>query len=484
MLARPQFALFSTLIVLLLTGAAVGFQQPKISRTTNEKSEEYKQLLELIRAGNLPAAEKLIDFHLTKHPHDVDVWMLRRPLANGLIRQSKRNAANQQFEKLVNYMLENPTESRPILKHLPSILISISYVQQGQEPKTSQLLYPVIKLLSSASKESPSNAAFSAGVSSAVNLLARTKMRSEKIEEAIGIYREELERLRQRRNSAPENPAHWNQLAYNLKSAFDTIGDGQRSVTTPWRNERANILRYGISRFPTSLPLVNSHFNDRLKYINDYETPCPKQAESQYQELIDQIHSVQQNSKNLPAHTPLRIKIEKSAQKFRRRLVKKNLIGQPAPNLNDVTWLQKPAKLGGDNEFPQIVLFFKWGSGNATDSLVELHRQIYEAKSLAAELIAVVPNQGLDFNWLNSFTKNVPIQPEQIAQQHARIRRSLTQRLKYNSSFGCSTKPVDLADKFGMTDFPCAVIISATGVVTNVFSGKDIHINISKCLQK
>ena len=208
-----RFRICSWLAVILLlptVGNVAGWQElPRVKSTTREKSKEYKQLLQLIKDSNLPAAEKMIDFHLRNQPHNHEIWMLRRTLANALIRQQKRDQANKQLEHLVKYMLENPTESRPILRHLSSIVVSISYIQRGEEPKTSQLLFPVISLLTTASNASPSNAAYSAGVSSAVNLLARSKVRSSKVAEAISIYETELERLRKRRNQAAGNPDRW-----------------------------------------------------------------------------------------------------------------------------------------------------------------------------------------------------------------------------------------------------------------------------------
>ena len=99
-----RFRICSWLAVILLlptVGNVAGWQElPRVKSTTREKSKEYKQLLQLIKDSNLPAAEKMIDFHLRNQPHNHEIWMLRRTLANALIRQQKRDQANKQLEHL------------------------------------------------------------------------------------------------------------------------------------------------------------------------------------------------------------------------------------------------------------------------------------------------------------------------------------------------------------------------------------------------
>ena len=251
----------------------------------------------------------------------------------------------------------------------------------------------------------------------------------------------------------------------------------------PWRIERANILRYGIEAFPDSQALVGEFFNDRLIAIREYESVRPEQAAAQFRETIGQLNDVLSRLDNKAAILTLRIKIEKADQKFRRRFQKNKLPGSPAPELDQIKWLNQLSDNSTDHEIPTILYFFDWGAEHATDSLVQIQRQLDQSKAVSANLIAVVPDFGLDFDWLDTFDRKDKLQPKPKEAFAANIQKNLEHKFNFQFPFGISTQPVQLADKFGITDTPFAVIISKSGVVTDVFSGKTVAADISDCLQ-
>ena len=264
----------------------------------------------------------------------------------------------------------------------------------------------------------------------------------------------------------------WYQLAYNLRSAYNTIGDGFESITVPWRNERENILRHGIETFPKSQYLVNDYFDLRLKLIAEYESAFPDLAVAMYHDAVEQINVVIGQVEAKSAILPLRVKIEKKEQNFKRQLARRNLVGKPAPQLDNLHWLQNDSKRASQNDISTILFFFKYGSAAGMKNLDALNHHI-AAGRIKANLVAIVPDFGLEFSWLSSFERKRNASSDQVNEFRSRI-KSVVQENGYGFPFALTTAPVEMADAFGITEIPHAVIISHNRKVESVFLGKDV----------
>ncbi len=442
------------------------------------KGDAQEAILKAIRNGNVEAAGKLLDYYLETSPHDYELWLLRRAMASGYTRLGNHVAADDQLKKLVNYIADHPTESRRLLKHVPQVLFSISDVQQFREPSTSKLLDPLIGLMKSAVVESPSNASYSNGLSSLTHLKAKTLVKQNLQQQAIQRLEQDLNRLRFRLANAPDNPDSWLRLAYNLKTARQTIGQGFEEKTAPWRWERTNLLNHAVRATPTIL-IAEELVADRLELLQDYESTLPQVASFFYRDLLTFIRKFRAGFPKSRSLLNLQVNIERRFQNFTRVQSRANLIGQQAPVLENVVWLRaRPNGHANETENKQILFFVD----EYNFEFQRLEPKILDAAIKPPSVSVLLPEVGKSYRWLNSFTKINTVSEANREKVMKRVNQNFVE--KTASAIGMLSDPVSTADRFGMTEFPFAVIISHNGTVEAVMSGNGIDDAICTQLSK
>ena len=427
---------------------------------TDVKNDPQQQIMQSIQNGDLEEAERQIDSHLKENPHAHKIHRLRNILSNAYFRSSNRKKGERQIELMLQYQFDDPVNSRPLLKQLPQLLINLSYIQQNLEPKASEVLDKSIDLLSTASAENSNNVAYSNGLSSAIGLKARLLVRHTRADEAVGLYKQELERLRGRWEKSQENPDAWIRLAYFLKAAEEALGFGEIAIVESWNLERRNLLAVAVDKFPQAGRIVKEYFSDQLKTIEQYEQAYPLQAAEMYATATTSIRAIIEKQLVKKALFPLRIDIEQRAVKLNRKIRRSNLIGESIPTLTPIEWLtanpnQKAIEAPDLNSGDVILLFISHESKKGFEDLIELNRVLIK-NSPNTKLVVVAHELGQSFSRLPFVTYRVEITDEQKQKFRDYLNDEVIKTNKYEFPFGIGKDNIELAERFGIVQTPQA----------------------------
>ena len=434
----------------------------------------HDEIRDRISKFQFPEAEKLIEGALADDPHDHDAHMLRRMLANAMMRARRRAAAELQFEKLVDYLLSYPEKSRPMLKHLPQLLINLPYIRENIEPKASQTIDRAIDVFRSAAEQNPANVAFSNGLTMAVGLKARGLLKRSLLAEAQAVYAMELNRLRDRWRSSPENPDSWLRLSNLLKVAEEHRYPGYQKFADQLWVERRSVLSEGASRFPDSNALAREYFSLRMSQAAQLESPSPQAAlailiaaESEFDDLVAR----RENAKPL---LPTKIQIQKERLQIERLLTRRNLIGNVPPAFADVEWLGE-----GSTNWAQLrgrkvlLIFFSVPTGESILHLIRVHDMISNQFS-DVRLVALTHELQQPFN-RPAGTKNK--QNADTDENRKLYRRKLLSDIVEANGFkfpiGIANDSSRTGSEFGVTQVPMSLLIDESGICRRIFIGAD-----------
>ncbi len=471
--------LFLTLFGLAQTlpngGIAVYRFEMQSNTSAAETDEIRQQVLDLIRKSSFSQAEKLIDQAIAAEPHDLEIHLLRKSLGNELIRNRQRDAGEQQFEKLLQYMFDYPKQSQPLLKHMPQILINLSYVQQNIEPESAKMLEKAMSILRAAVDGNPQNVAWSNGLSTAVNLRGRGLLQQSRLPEARALYINELERLRDRWRTSHENPDSWLRLAYFLKAVSEPEAEDpqHREFAIPLRLERMNLLIVGATTFPDALDLVRERFAARLELASQYESASPPTAVKML--LVDKaaFNEIARQSRFNRELLPTRIQIENSLQQIQRRLTRQQLIGNRPPVIENTDWLTQPPESWTDLPGRPVLLYcFSPSDSESVRELAEIRDDLKNRHSVV-NLIALTPDVDQSFTRLSTVKrKSLPDSENQRAQYRQQILEQIVQRNQFKFPFGIAKDAASIAGSLGISEVPFVLLVDQSGICREVLEGR------------
>lgn len=441
---------------------------------TTIPDETRERILELIRKSEWDEAEKLIENKLGEQPLDPQIHLLRKSLGNELIRNRKRDAGERQYEKLLWYIFEHPQQSQSLFKYLPEILINLPYVQQNLEPEATETLEKAISILRSAVAENPRNVAWSNGLSTAINLRGRGLLQQSRLPEARALYNNELDRLRERWRTNPENPDSWLRLAYFLKAASEPEAQDRqhREFANALRLERMNLLLAGASTFPDALDLVRERFAVRLEQASQFQTVSPQLAVNML--LADKVafNAIAQQSRFNKQLLPTRIQLEKNLQQIQRMLTRQKLVGNRPPTIENTDWLTKPPESWSNLTGSAVLLIcFSPSNDQGVKQLANI-RDALNNRHGAVKLIALTHEVDQSFTRLSTFRqKPLPDAENQRALYRQKIVAEIVQRNQFEFPFGISNDAASIASSLGISEIPFALLVDESGICRQVLEG-------------
>lgn len=469
--------MLSKFVILAIT--ILASPQSTAPSQTDEVSARDR-IYELVNTGKIALASQELEQQLKATPHDNEIHLLRINLGMGLLRAGRRPEGEQEFEKFVRYVFNNPEHSQSLLKHVPRIMMNITSVQRGVEPVTSELLQGVIPLLQKGVVDQPTNSAFSIGLTSLTALKARLLARQEQRVESLSLINSELDRLRSRWRTDPENPDSWLRLALMLRSAAETIGSDNNSALA-FSFERTNVLNTGVSKFMDAGPLIKEAFNERLAQIKQYESTSPATALTLYDEADSDLRKISVDSPIKKTLHSLRIDIAKSRQKFFRESTQKKLIGSRV-FVPECDWLNKKPVLSNLETGLTAYFFF---TAKQPESIQELIKFNDYLKTAYPDVSAVLMTHSLDdsFGRLPIVNRTKTITDENAREYRQQMIDQIVEPNGIDFPVGLLADTLPVADHFGFRNVPIAFFFD-NGICQKIVQGKDLLKELSAYLSK
>ena len=359
-------------------------------------------------------------------------------------------------------------------------MMNITSLQRGVEPVTSELLQGVIPLLQKGVVDQPTNSAFSIGLTSLTALKARLLARQEQRVESLSLINSELDRLRSRWRTDPENPDSWLRLALMLRSAAETIGSDNNSALA-FSFERTNVLNTGVSKFMDAGPLIKEAFNERLAQIKQYESTSPATALTLYDEADSDLRKISVDSPIKKTLHSLRIDIAKSRQKFFRESTQKKLIGSRV-FVPECDWLNKKPVLSNLETGLTAYFFF---TAKQPESIQELIKFNDYLKTAYPDVSAVLMTHSLDdsFGRLPIVNRTKTITDENAREYRQQMIDQIVEPNGIDFPVGLLADTLPVADHFGFRNVPIAFFFD-NGICQKIVQGKDLLKELSAYLSK
>ena len=471
----PKLSLNLRSSLIIAVVAVLASFDSAIAQEKSIASGANKRIKELIESGKTEMASRSIELHLKQKPHDLQVQLLRRQLGTLFLRNGRRDDGEAQFEKLLRYIFEHPEKARSIVKYVPQTILSLSSVQQGAEPKASEFLDGAMQVLKKAVDDQPTSSAISNGLSSMVGLKTRLLARNQKWVEVVQLLEAELDRLRARWRSDLGNPDRWLRLVYMLGSAVQTIGfDGYDVYSLI--NERRNLLRESVTRFPDSVPLIQEAFSDRLKAIAEFEETAPRTASKMYEQARIEIrNAVDASNVKKPLYT-VRMDVEKAAQRFKRAENKNNLAGIEI-EIPQANWLNDEPRIRGVGV--EAILFVRMRTKTDQELLAKIHQLLLANKTNAVILTCPMDDS---FNRLPIVNRNKTVTDELRKEYRDSLVEKVIDAYDIEMPFGILDDTMSIADAFGIGDVPMICILK-NGKCERTLEGSATVSELEKHLQ-
>ena len=438
----------------------------------NCQDDAHDQIREFIRKFRLPEAEQLIDGLLAENLHDLQAHLLRKSLANAFLRARQKKNADLQFEKLADYLLDYPEQSRELLKHLPQVLVNISYVRQNVEPQAGRKIDKAIAVLETATRDNPRNVAWSSGLTTAINLKARGLLKQSRVDDVRRLYETELDRLRRRWREQMGNPDAWLRLSYLLKAAASPRVPAYQEYASQLTCERANLLAVGAMRFPDSDKLNEEYFLWRVEQASDLEATSPQAARQLLVETQADFEEFAKKRSSIKSLLETRLQIEKKLQRLERLLAKQQLPGTAAPGIIETEWLNADLKEMNTLQGDTIVLnFFSVRSDESISTLIQLNNFISNSYP-DVRLIALTHEFERPFNRISSGKRASDLRDADNRQLYRqKLLENIIQPNEFEFPVGISKASERTGAAYGITVIPHTVLIDSTGVCRYVFEG-------------
>ena len=468
-----SLSIFCSLVrSLILVPVATGLLGVGCTLAQYETGDQYENVLNLVRDSKFKTAEKVIDGLLAANIDDHKAHLLRNALANALVRANKRDRAEIEFQKFLDYLVSGTKASRPMLRHLPQILVNTRYLRENEEPKASLMLGKIITVLKEAVQDEPGNVGFSAGLSMAVNYRARGLGKQGKYLAAQEVYSTELNRLRDNWRNSLAVPASWLRLAYFLETAIEPSHERNQEFASKLRLERKNLLRAAVEKFPDSADVVEAYVNDEILLIEQLEPRSPKAAFRLAEELrarVDHIRSLNASPRRLLNST---ISVAKVYQRLQRRLNRESLVGSTMQQLEGIDWMGDSKPLAFPSDAEVALVFVAPDKPQSREALKKLS-ELSEQRPGKFDLLVVSSDQGHSFVRLQSIKRQ---SQESLAKSNRNTYRESQQKRIIeieggSAAIGFATDAGAIASQFGIDSLPFLVVLDRNGVCQGVFSG-------------
>ena len=446
--------------------------------------EVHDQIDELIRQFKVVEAQQLIDSVLSDHPHDHRAQMARRALANTCLRMGNRPQADLQFEKLSDYLLSYPQQSRPLLKHLPQILVNMSSIQQSIEPQASQRLDRAIELLRQATEENPRNAAWSGGLTSVIGMKASGLQKRGQFEAFEALYDEELDRLRNRWREQPENPDTWLSMMAVLNAATLPENIDYQSAAVQLQAERTNLLDLAVKRFPQSDALIQEYVRWRQQQATEVEAYSPETARRMLSKTRHDFDEIARQRGHVGSLLKTRIQLEKRLERLNRQLARNSLIGNRIPEMGEIDWLNGDVSdWKMDQGSATILTFFSVRSDQSIRALIELN-DLIQREFPQVRLIALTHDFEQPYDQLY-MPRRKALETDQ--QNRDLYRQKMKQEIIAINGFrfpiGISRHSPEIASGFGISRLPYIALFDIDGVCRQVFDGPVPTVRLAEAVE-
>ena len=480
-------------VMLLVVGCGLPVQtlaQPKTGGP-------YDDVVRSIRAAQYKTAERKIDELLAKNLDDHQAHMLRKALGNALVRGDKRDRAEVQFEKFLDYLTSGRDKSRSLLHQMPQILVNIRYLRENEEPKASRTLDKVVEVMTQAVQDEPNNVGYSTGLSTAVNFKARGLQKLGDYAGVERVYSMELKRLRILWGQASESPNNWLRLIYFLKTAASPKNPGYQPFAQKLLLERRNLLQLALAKFPRSNEVVKEYVTDQLSEIGQLQIESPRSALPLLVELQNRVNDIIASRSSPEALIGTKLSVDKAVQGLRRSVNRQSLVGTALPEIEQVLWLQ-----GGDkvNEFPQdspvAVVFTDTDKYSRFETIHDLREELRK-HAVACKLVVIFNDYQQSFLRLDSVKKK---NADQFVENRKQYQEQLKEKMESGegifrpernaklpelpedgkeSHMNSWLEPVGVAKDsgrvatlFGIDKLPFVVMLDRNGICRQTESGK------------
>ncbi len=449
-------------------GVAVAAESPMVGSI----DEVHDQIDELIRQFRVVEARQLIDSVLSDHPHDHRAQMARRALANTYLRMGNRLQADLQFEKLSDYLLSYPRQSRPLLKHLPQILVNMSSIQQSIEPQASQRLDRAIALLRQATEENPRNVAWSGGLISVIGMKASGLQKRGQFEAFEALYDAELDRLRNRWREQPENPDAWLSMIAVLNAATLPENIDYQSTAAQLQAERTNLLELAVKRFPQSDALVQEYVIWRQQQASDVEAYSSETARRMLSQTRHDFDEITRQRGHVGSLLKTRIQLEKRLERLNRQLARRSLIGNRIPEMGEIDWLNGDVSdWKMDEGRATILTFFSVRRDQSIRALIELN-DLIQRQFPQVRLIALTHEFEQPYDQLYT-PRRKPLETDQPNRDlyRQKMKQEIIATNGFRFPIGISRHSPETASSFGISRLPYTALYDVDGICRQVFDG-------------
>ena len=448
-----------------------------------ELQNELRQQLDT----DLQKATEFLEKKIEADPDSEDLQFLRHNVASRYAEDGDYNAADSQFQKLLDFQIKHLQQSQNtygIWTSIQSIhgLAGKSRSSDGLRSAVDRSFECLLSFKPS-DKSPEKNASLLTPLSRTLILKAQFMVDDDKVDEAKVLVGSQLEQLRAFNESDRANESSMRAWVGALR-ALTTEDRGN----DPWRDEYVkeieSVVTLAIERFPKSRILQTAFAETQFLMISRWGQDDPEATKERISDVTDRLQLVAARNRSVQA--ALR-RIDLYREKMESAKPTDTLIGKPAPEWDVDAWVTDVG-ITQDSLKGKVVLLDFWAMwcGPCIATFPHLREWREEFGDKGFEIVGVT--KYYNFEW-DADAKRASRASEKLSSldELATLQQFLEHHKLEHPVF-VSPKESEMAGQYGVRGIPHVVLIDREGVVRLIKTGageetaKQIHAKIKELL--
>ena len=436
---------------------------------------------------DLAKAAEFLEGKIASEPDSEDLQFLRHSLASRLAEDRDYKGADAQFQKLLDFQIQNLAGSQNTF----GVWTTIQSIHglAGQSRNAEGLRSAVDRSFDALLKFEPDdkspakNASSLTPFSRVLVLKAQFLVDDEKVDEAKSLVSSQLKQLESFNESEQANEQSMRAWVGTLRALTS-----EDRGNDPWRKEYVEELEAVVSaameKFPKSRILQTAFAETQYLMISQWGQDDPEATKKRIADVTDQLQLVAASNRSV--HAALR-RIDLYREKMEAAKPVETLVGKPAPDWDVDAWV---TDIGITKESlkGKVVLLDFWAMwcGPCIATFPHLREWREEFKDEGFEIVGATSYY--NFEWDEDAKRASRSRKELSSLDELATLQKFLEHHKLEHPVFVSPKDSEMSGEYGVRGIPHVVLIDREGVVQLIKTGageataKEIHAKIKELI--